>query len=163
MKCCLPVGEGEHTFLRCEKEMNSAIRMFFPSVIAVLIGTVPALPQSRPDKPALIRDTDLAEGKEQAEEDKPKPYDPLLAEKNFKIGEYYFKRKNYSAAIQRFLEAIEYHPGRIESYEALGKAYEKNDQDEKALEVYRDFLRKYPDSPKASSFEKKISKLDKRP
>jgi len=118
-------------------------------------------PQAPPRQPALIRDTDKAEGKDESPADKPKDRDPLQSEKSIQIGDYYFKKKNYAAAIQRYLDAIEYQPDSIAAYEALGRAYEKKGESLKALEVYRDFLRKNPDSPKASEFRLKIARLEK--
>ncbi len=130
-------------------------------ILVSLFWAVSGFSQTHPKEPALIRDTDKAEGRDEPVADKPKEHDPILSEKSIKIGDYYFKRKNYVAAIQRYLEAIEYEPESTAAYEALGRAYEKNDQNPKALEVYRDFLRKNPDSPKASEFRMKIAKLEK--
>jgi outer membrane protein assembly factor BamD (BamD/ComL family) len=129
------------------------------AILVSLVWAWPCFPQAHSKQPALIRDTDTAEGKEAAD-DKPKEFNPALSEKSVKIGDYYFKRKNYDAAIQRYLEAIEYQPDSIAAYEALGRAYEKTHEAPKALEVYRDFLRKNPASPKASDFRQKIAKLE---
>jgi tetratricopeptide (TPR) repeat protein len=111
----------------------------------------------------LIRDTATAEGKDEEEAAKEKPYDPLMAEKSAKIGDFYFKKKNYAAAIQRYLEAISYQPNLIRAYEGLARAYEKNGKTDKAAEVYRDFLRKYPDSKKYAEFSARLEKLEKKP
>ncbi len=113
-------------------------------------------------KPALIRDTEKAEEKDEPEANQPKELNPLLSEKNLKIGDFYYKRKNYVAAIQRYLDAIAYQPDRTEAYEALGRAYEKNGDMTKALDTYRDFIAKFPDSPKVGSFRAKLAKLDKK-
>ena len=113
-------------------------------------------------KPALIRDTDQAEGKDEIEAQKPKEYNPIQSEKSLKIGDYYFKRKNYKAAIQRYLEAIDYQPSRTEAYESLGRAYERNGEQDKALEVYKNYLSKNPESPKVADFRNKIEKLEKK-
>jgi tetratricopeptide (TPR) repeat protein len=113
-------------------------------------------------KPTIIRDTGIAEGKESTEEAKPKEPNPLLAEENLNIGNFYYKKKNYPAAIQRYLEALEYKPNFIRAYEALAEAYEKNNEPDKAVDTYKDFLKKYPDSPKCSDFRAKLEKLDKK-
>ena len=131
--------------------------------LSLLFWMLPVFAQSRDSrKPGLIRDTAVAEGKETNEEAEPKERNPLLAEKNVKIGDFYYKRKNYKAAIQRYLEALEYQPNLIEAYEALAQTYEKNDQTEKAIDTYKDFLKKYPDSPKSSDFRSKLSKLEQK-
>lgn len=131
--------------------------ILFPATCAT------AANQARPQRPpVLIRDTDKAEGKEESEAVKEKEYNPLLAEQNIKIGDYYLKRKNFDAAIERYLEALQYKPDSIDAYEALGKTYEKKGDIAKAMNVYRDFLRKNPDSPKKGDFQSKLSRLEKK-
>ena len=130
-------------------------------LVGILAALIPAAPQSRSQKPALIRDTDKAEGKDEEEATKEKPFNPLEADRCLKVGDYYFKRKNYDAAIQRYMEALEYQPNRFDAYEALGRAYEKQGAREKALRVYQDFLQKYPESPRAKEFKEKADRLQK--
>ena len=119
--------------------------------------------QTRPSRPALIRDTETAEGKDEEEASKEKPFNPLLAEKSVKIGDFYFKKKNYAAAIQRYLEAISFQPNLITAYEGLARSYEKDGKREKAIEVYRDFMKKYPESKKSSEFSRRAATLEKQP
>ena len=113
-------------------------------------------------KPVLIRDTAVAEGKEDAEAAKEKVYNPLMAEKSVKIGDFYLKKKNYNAAIQRYREALEFQPNRIEAFEALGRAYEKKGDTDSAAAVYKDFLNKFPTSPKADDFRSRLAKIEKK-
>jgi tetratricopeptide (TPR) repeat protein len=122
----------------------------------------PAGAQQRPSRPALIRDTATAEGKDEADPKAEKAYNPMLAEKSLKIGHHYLKRKNYPAAIQRYLEALEYQPSRVETYDSLGRVYEKSGDRPKALETYRDFISKYPNSPKTPEFRSRIARLEKK-
>jgi len=131
-------------------------------VLALLLLALAAVAQASPQRPALIRDTDKAEGKDEPEANKPKEYNPLMAEKNINVGNFYFKKKNYIAAIQRYLEAIEYQPSSFEAYEALARAYEKNGEIEKAIHAYRDFISKNPESPKSSKFRAKLARLEKK-
>ncbi len=114
-------------------------------------------------KPKLIRDTDIAEGKESKEEyAAPKERNPMLAEANIEIGNFYFKRKNYTAAIQRYLDAIEYQSDSIKAHEALARAYEKDDQITKAIDTYREFIINNPGSPQIPEFRTKLNKLEKK-
>jgi tetratricopeptide (TPR) repeat protein len=125
------------------------------------MSTAAVWPQTRPNRPALIRDTDTAEGKEEPST-KEKTYNPMEAEKSVKIGDFYFKKKNYTAAIQRYLEALDYHPTLSVAYESLGRAYEKSNDYEKALQVYRDYIEKNPSSGKVSEFQSRIARLEKK-
>jgi tetratricopeptide (TPR) repeat protein len=113
-------------------------------------------------RPELIRDTDAAEGKESTEAEPPKELNPLLAEQNISIGNFYLKRKNYAAAIQRYLDALEYKPDSVQACEALARAYEKNGDLSKAAGAYRDFIAKNPDSPKSGEFRARLDKLEKK-
>ena len=132
-------------------------------ILPLLIWILPSLAQSQNSrKPTLIRDTAAAEGIEYEEETGPKEPNPMLAEENLEIGNFYYKRKNYEAAIDRYIEALEYQPDLIKAFEALARAYEKNDELDKAINTYKDFLEKYPDSPKCSDFRLELSKLENK-
>jgi tetratricopeptide (TPR) repeat protein len=112
--------------------------------------------------PALIRDTGVAEGKADAETVVKKEYSPIRAAESLKIGDFYLKKKNYIAAIERYRDAIEYQPNLIAAYDALGRAYEKSGVNDKALAAYRDFLQKFPESPKAPEFRSRCARLEKK-
>ena len=135
--------------------------------LAVLVFSLPplspgAFPQSGPSrKPALSRDTAVAEENEEAEQ--AKEYNPMLAEQNISIGNFYLKRKNYGAAIQRFISALECQPDSVPAWEALARAYEKSGDRAKAIQTYRDFIEKNPDSPKSAQFRSKLARLEKKP
>jgi tetratricopeptide (TPR) repeat protein len=131
-------------------------------ILALFPASAPTAPQGRPQRPALIRDTDAAEGKEEPTVEKEKPYDPLMAEKTLKIGDFYLKRKNYAAAAERYIEALQYQPDMVDAFDALGKAYEKMGDWAKATAVYKDFISKNPDSPKIPDFRAKLARLEKK-
>ena len=121
----------------------------------------PVSAQSTPRKPALIRDTGTAEGNETADVPAAKEPNPMLCEQYINIGNFYYKKKNYEAAIRRYLDAMEYQPDSARAYDALTRAYEKNDQPAKAIAAYKQFIEKNPDSPKSSEFRLRLSKLEK--
>ena len=123
-----------------------------------LSSLTPATPLDAAQKPELIRDTDVADGVKTAAE--VKGPDPLLCEKNIKIGDFYYKKKNYVAAIRRYLDAIEYQTNSVRAYESLARAYEKNDEPAKAIAAYQQFIDNNPDSPKVPEFRTKRAKLE---
>jgi len=122
----------------------------------------PAAAQQTGRKPALIRDTDTAEGKDDSAA-APKEPNPQLSEQNLNIGNFYYKKKNYTAAIRRYLDAIEYQPDSARAYDALVRAYEKNDQAEKAIAALKEFIEKNPNSPKLTDFKTRLARLEKSP
>ena len=67
------------------------------------------------------------------------------------IGNFYFKRKNYRAAISRFQEAADTDPNYAPAYLGLGKAYQKLGQNQKALESYRKYLDMLPSDKDADN------------
>jgi tetratricopeptide (TPR) repeat protein len=82
--------------------------------------------------------------------------------KSTEIGNFYFKRRNYKAAISRFQEAADTDPHYAPAYLGLGKAYEKLDLDQKALESYRKYLDMLPsdkDAENAKDAQRAIQRL----
>ncbi len=142
---------------------SSRSRILF-LILSSLFWMLPVLAQSQNARkpPVLIKDTDIAEGTEYEEEEKPKEVNPIRAKENLEVGNFYYKRKNYEAAIHRYLEALQYQPDLIKAFEALALAYEKNDEIDKAIDTYKDFLEKYPDSSQVSDFRSKLDKLEKK-
>jgi tetratricopeptide (TPR) repeat protein len=143
--------------------MLHAVRLFGAIVLGATALPVAASAQAPPQKPpALIRDTGIAEGKSDADTAKKKEYNPLMAQKSLNIGDQYFKGGNYVAAISRYQDAIEYQPNLVAAHASLGKAYEKRGEKDKALAVYKAFLKNYPDSPKAAEFRSWCARLEKK-
>jgi pentatricopeptide repeat protein len=135
--------------------------LLFGLTLAGAVSAMSGFSQSR-QKPRLIRDTEKAEEEsETADVETPKDQNPQLAAQNLKVGDFYFKKKNYAAAIQRYLDAIAYLPTFTDAYQALVRAYEKNGDLSKAIKVCRDFISKNPDSPKVPEFQTILSKLEK--
>ena len=50
----------------------------------------------------------------------------------------------------------------MEAYDNLGRAYEKNNNYEKALQVYRDYIQKNPSSEIVAEFTSRIARLEKK-
>jgi tetratricopeptide (TPR) repeat protein len=133
--------------------------LFLISAVMFLAGLPLAAQDRTSRKPGLIRDTGAAEAEENAPE--VKEPDPILCEKNLNIGDFYFKKKNYAAAIGRYLDAIEYQPDSARAFESLARAYEKNKEPLKAMDAYRRFIDENPNAPKSSEFRAKLGKLEK--
>ncbi len=143
--------------------MTATKRFMQSFALSALILTGIGFAQEPPRKPpALIRDTDVAEGKTDADTARKKEYSPLKADDSLKKGNFYFKQKDYAGAIVRFQEAIEYQPDLAEAYVALGKVYEKRGEKEKALAVYKRFLKDFPQSTKAAQFQDLCARLEKK-
>jgi tetratricopeptide (TPR) repeat protein len=153
----------EKTKLACYKLPKSSQIVVFSLILIQCLFVFSSLAQApNARKPKLIREADAPEDKQSVEEPKPKDPDPFQSAQNIKIGIYYFKEKNYKAAIDRFLEALEYQPDSFPAYEGLAQAYEKHGDIKDAVKTYKTFLEKYPESSKSSEFRQKLNRLEKK-
>ena len=89
------------------------------------------------------------------------PFDPYHAEKNIEVGQYYMKKGNYDAAIERFREAARYQPNLARAYRLLGEAHEKKGNKAEAVKAYRKYLEILPAAEDAGKVRKRIVKLSR--
>jgi tetratricopeptide (TPR) repeat protein len=138
----------------------------FSLLAALLAGALCAQPEKDkpPPKPKAGDEQKKAQQKEEEppEEDeaiKPKEYsfNPLEAERNLKIGSYYFKKGDYKAALSRFREASRWNPAYAEAFLRLGESEEKLKDKAAAAEAYAKFLELAPDAKEAESVRKKLA------
>ncbi len=102
-----------------------------------------------------------AAGLAQAQAGPPAPFDPFRAEKNIEIGEYYLKKKNYDAAIDRFKEAIRYKSNFARPHRLLGETYEKKGDKAEAVNYYQKYLEILPGAEDAAKVRKRIAQLQR--
>ncbi len=117
--------------------------------------------QTRP--PEQSKPPSQAQEQEPPEEDDslaPKTYsfNPLEADKDIKIGLYYFKKGNYKASANRFREATLWNPTSAEAFLRLGESAEKLKDKKAASEAYTKFLALAPDGKDAESVKKKLAR-----
>jgi tetratricopeptide (TPR) repeat protein len=86
-------------------------------------------------------------------------WDPLRAEKDLEVGQYYLKKGDVDAAIDRFEDAAASKPGFAIPYRYLGEAHEKKGQKREAIKSYTRYLDLYPHAEDAAKVRKKIDKL----
>src|ERR1043166_9396784 len=114
----------------------------------VLLSIAPSRPahqekysrqQARPKLQDISKE---AEPPEEDEAAKPTDYafNPLQAEKELKVGEFYMKKGSYGAAVARFIEATKWNPTLAEAYLKLGEAAEKYKDLKAAKEAYTKYL-----------------------
>jgi len=88
-------------------------------------------------------------------------WDPLRAEKDLEIGQYYMKKGDLDAAIDRFEDAATAKPGYAIPYRYLGEAQEKKGLKKQAIKSYQRYLDLYPSAEDGEKIKKKIEKLYK--
>ena len=95
----------------------------------------------------------------------PKEYtfNPLQANKELQIGNYYFKKKNYRAAAKRFSEATKWNPSFAEAFLRLGESEDKLKDAAAARQAYSTYLELAPEAKNAAEIKKRLSKVKPGP
>lgn len=86
-------------------------------------------------------------------------FNPIQAQKELKVGDYYFKKKSYKAAAGRYERAVKWQPDLAEAYLKLGETREKLEENEKAVAAFQRYLELSPPPRKAEEVKKKIAQL----
>ncbi len=89
------------------------------------------------------------------------PWDPHRAAKDVEVGDYYFKRKNYKGALERYKEALVYKENDAMANFRLGQTYEKMKQPEEAVAHYQAYLKILPHGTLSEEAEKAVARLKK--
>ncbi|MCL5287426.1 MAG: tetratricopeptide repeat protein [Acidobacteria bacterium] len=121
-------------------------RVAFALCLLVLLAAGAGLAQTKPQKNT-----------------QPEPvFEPFKAEKSVEVGMFYLKKKNYDAAIERFLDAVRYKPGFARPHFLLGRAFEGKREWEEAIIHYNAYLEILPNADDAKKVRKKIASLHKK-
>jgi tetratricopeptide (TPR) repeat protein len=112
-------------------------------------------PGAAPSKSSGKKDKDTAT---QSAPDQP-TWDPLRAEKDLEVGQYYMRKGDVDAAIDRFQDATIAKPGYAIPFRYLGEAQEKKGLKKQAVKSYQRYLDLYPHAEDAEKIKKKIEKL----
>ena len=108
-----------------------------------------------PKKPDKKQKSDTAT---QNASDQP-TWDPLRAEKDLEVGQYYMRKGDVDAAIDRFQDATTAKPGYAIPFRFLGEAQEKKGLKKQAMASYSRYLDLYPHAEDGDKVRKKIDKL----
>jgi len=91
-----------------------------------------------------------------------KKWDPHKAEKDVEVGDYYLSRKNFSAAISRYREALEYKPRDAVATFRLAQALEKTGDSQEALQMYQEYLKILKNGPFATEAKKGVERMQQK-
>lgn len=130
---------------------------------ALLLGCVvwaqPSTPLRQATPPRQAIPPQQVEPPEEDESLKPKEYtfNPLQANKEIEIGNYYFKKHSYRAAAKRFTEATKWNPGDANAFLRLGEADDKLKEAAAARAAYAKYLELQPDAKNAEAIRKRLA------
>jgi tetratricopeptide (TPR) repeat protein len=116
-------------------------------------GEAPAPPPKSPPK----------QNKDSATQNAPDQpaWDPLRAEKDLEVGQFYMRKGDLDAAIDRFEDAAKAKPGYAVPFRFLGEAQEKKGMKKQALKSYQRYLDLYPHAEDGDKIRKRMDKLYK--
>jgi tetratricopeptide (TPR) repeat protein len=87
------------------------------------------------------------------------PWNPYRATKDDEVGDFYFKRKSYKAALARYQDALIWKEKDAVANFRMAQCYEKLDQPDQAIPHYEEYLKILPDGPYAKEARKALEKL----
>ena len=90
-------------------------------------------------------------------------WNPHLADHEVEVGDFYFKRKNYDAAIERYREALRWQDNHAIATFRLATALERVGQYSEARRNYQAYLRILPNGQYAKESEKALQRLKDKP
>ena len=87
------------------------------------------------------------------------PWDPHKAMKDIEVGDFYFKKKNYRAALDRYREALVYKPNDALANFHMAQCLEKLDKPDEARTHYEEYLKITPHGPLSAEAKVALEKL----
>jgi tetratricopeptide (TPR) repeat protein len=87
------------------------------------------------------------------------PWDPHKAAKDIEVGDFYFKRKNYRGALERYKDALVYKPNDAVANFRLAECEDKIGNSADAALHYEAYLKILPEGPFAADAQKALDRL----
>jgi tetratricopeptide (TPR) repeat protein len=87
------------------------------------------------------------------------PWDPHRAAKDVEVADFYFKKKNFRAALERYKDALIYKPNDALAQFRLAECLEKTGSPGEAAAHYQEYLKILPHGPFAADAQKALERL----
>jgi tetratricopeptide (TPR) repeat protein len=117
--------------------------------------------KNHPGSKAAVADLDVPENIETSGVQEFHPWNPMKALKDIEVGDYYFKRKNYKAALDRYKEALYYKDNDALASFRLAVCQEKVGDKAEAKKYYEQYLKILPEGPFAKDAHASLERLAK--
>jgi tetratricopeptide (TPR) repeat protein len=119
--------------------------------------------KNHPDSSAAVREAEDAAGLYEGDEiggiQEFKPWNPHKAQKDVEVGDYYFKLKNYRAALDRYREALYYKDNDAVATFRIAVCQEKLGDFTEARQAYGAYLKILPHGPFAGEARQALDRL----
>jgi tetratricopeptide (TPR) repeat protein len=90
------------------------------------------------------------------------PWNPYRAVKDDEVADYYFKQKNYKAALARYQDALANKEKDAIANFGMAECYEQLGQPDQAIVHYKEYLRILPNGPESKKAKKALEKLGEK-
>jgi len=120
--------------------------------------------KNHPNSKAAVSDLDIPEASDSPDTSGVQefhPWNPMKALKDIEVGDYYLKRKNYRAALDRYKEALYYKDGDAVASFRLAVCQEKLGDKAEAKKYYQQYLKILPEGPLAKDARASLDRLAK--
>jgi tetratricopeptide (TPR) repeat protein len=117
--------------------------------------------KNHPYSKAAVSDLDVADEPDTSGVQEFHPWNPMKAMKDIEVGDYYFKRKNYKAALDRYKEALYYKDNDAVASFRLAVCQEKIGDKAAARKYYEQYLKILPDGAFAKDARASLDRLAK--
>jgi len=117
--------------------------------------------KSHPYSKAAVADSDNDDNPDNSDVQEVHPWNPMKALKDVEVGDYYFKRKNYRAALDRYKEALFYKDNDAIASFRLAQCQEKMGDKSEAKKYYEQYLKILPEGEFAKEARTSLDRLEK--
>jgi len=115
--------------------------------------------KKHPNSSSALNDAEDASNEAPGDVQEFHPWNPHKAAKDIEVGDFYFKRKNYRAALDRYREALYWKDKDAVANFRVGQCLEKLEKPDEALPYYQAYLQILPDGPMAAEAHKAVDRL----
>ena len=117
--------------------------------------------KNHPGSKAAVEDLERGDKPEPSDVQEFHPWNPLKAQKDVQVGDFYFKRKNYKAALERYKEALYYKDGDAIANFRIAECQEKLGDKDEARKYFEQYLKILPGGPLAKDAHASLDRLAK--
>ena len=117
--------------------------------------------KNHPFSKGTVADMEAEDNPEGSSVQEFKPWNPMKAMKDVEVGDFYFKRKNYRAALERYKEALFYKDNDAMASLRLAQCQEKLGDKSEAKKYYEQYLKILPEGEFSKEARVSLDRLAK--
>jgi tetratricopeptide (TPR) repeat protein len=117
--------------------------------------------KNHPYSKSAVSDLEVEDKLEGSDVQEFHPWNPMKAMKDVEVGDFYFKRKNYRAALDRYKEALLYKDNDAVASLRLAQCQEKLGDKSEAKKYYEQYLKILPQGEFAKEAHASLDRLEK--